>query len=39
MLGTKFSGNTSSSTYQSTPLVNHKINDFGGNHNISENHS
>ena len=28
MLGTKFSGNTSSTTYLSTPSVNHTINDF-----------
>ena len=39
MLGTKFSGNTNSTTYLSTPSVFHTINDFGGNHNTSENHS
>ena len=37
-LGTKFSGNTSGTTYLSTPSVNHTINDFGGNHNTSEDH-
>ena len=35
MLGTKFSGNTNSTTFMSTPSVNHTINDFGGNHNTS----
>ena len=35
-LGTKLSGNTSSTTYLST---SHLINDFGGNQNTSENHS
>ena len=37
MLGTKFSGNTNSTTFMSTPSVNHTINDFGGNHNTSSN--
>ena len=38
MLGTKSSGNTSSTTCLSTPSVYHAINDFGGNHNTSEDH-